>query len=131
MLLPIPAGPFRAYLFDCDGTIVDSMPLHYIAWKTALDEWRCPFPEELFYAWGGKPVDEILSTLNAAHGLAMPVDAVAIRKEGLYFDLLPQFRAIPEVVEHIECSVRTHSLRCSFRRASRLGHSIPDRNAPD
>lgn len=101
MMLPIPPGPFRAYLFDCDGTIVDSMPLHYVAWKTALDEWNCPFPEELFYAWGGKPVDEILSTLNAMHGLAMPVEAVAKRKEGLYFDLLPQLKPIPEVVEHI------------------------------
>jgi beta-phosphoglucomutase-like phosphatase (HAD superfamily) len=101
MMLPIPAGPFRAYLFDCDGTIVDSMPLHYVAWKTALDEWNCPFPEELFYAWGGKPVDEILSTLNGMHGLAMPVEAVGKRKEGLYFDLLPQLKPILEVVEHI------------------------------
>ena len=102
MKLPIPAGQFCAYLFDCDGTIVDSMPLHYIAWKTALDEWNCPFPEELFYAWGGKPVDEILSTLNAMHGLTMPVDVVAKRKEGFYFDLLPQLKVIPEVVEHID-----------------------------
>ncbi len=101
MILKIPAGPFRAYLFDCDGTIVDSMPLHYIAWKTALDEWNCPFPEELFYSWGGKPVDEILSTLNSMHGLAIPIDAVAKRKEGFYFDRLPQLKAIPEVVEHI------------------------------
>jgi beta-phosphoglucomutase-like phosphatase (HAD superfamily) len=102
MKLSIPAGPFRAYLFDCDGTIVDSMPLHYIAWKTALNEWNCPFPEDLFYAWGGKPVDEILSTLNGMHGLTMPVNAVATRKEGLYFSLLPQLKAIPEVVEHID-----------------------------
>jgi HAD superfamily hydrolase (TIGR01509 family) len=102
MMLPLPAGDFRAYLFDCDGTIVDSMPLHYIAWKTALAEWNCPFPEELFYAWGGKPVDEIISTLNAMNGLHMPVEAVGTRKEGLYFDLLPQLKAIPEVLAHIE-----------------------------
>jgi len=102
MKLQLPTGQFRAYLFDCDGTIVDSMPLHYVAWKTTLDEWNCPFPEELFYAWGGKPVDEIISTLNSMHGLAMPVDAVAKRKEDRYFDLLPQLNAIPEVVEHID-----------------------------
>jgi beta-phosphoglucomutase-like phosphatase (HAD superfamily) len=102
MKLAIPAGDFGAYLFDCDGTIVDSMPLHYIAWKTALDEWSCPFPEELFYAWGGKPVNEILSTLNDMHGLAMPVEAVGKRKEGFYYDLLPQLKAIPEVVAHID-----------------------------
>jgi beta-phosphoglucomutase-like phosphatase (HAD superfamily) len=102
MKLPLPAGVFRAYLFDCDGTIVDSMPLHYIAWKTALAEWNCSFPEELFYAWGGRPVDEIISTLNTMNGLHMPVEAVGTRKEGLYFDLLAQLKGIPEVLEHIE-----------------------------
>ena len=101
MKLPIPDGAFKAYLFDCDGTIVDSMPLHYIAWKTALGEWGCPFPEDLFYSWGGKPVLEIISTLNAMHGLDMPVAEVAKRKEGLYYDLLPQLQIIPEVLEHI------------------------------
>jgi HAD superfamily hydrolase (TIGR01509 family) len=102
MKLPLPAGEFAAYLFDCDGTIVDSMPLHYIAWKTTLAEYGCPFPEDLFYAWGGKPVDEIISTLNGMHGLNMPVEEVGIRKEGMYFDMLPQLTAIKEVVEHID-----------------------------
>jgi HAD superfamily hydrolase (TIGR01509 family) len=102
MKLELPAGHFRAYLFDCDGTIVDSMPLHYVAWKKALGEWNCPFEEELFYAWGGRPVTEIISALNQMHGLAMPVDGVAKRKEGLYFELEDQLKAIPEVIEHIE-----------------------------
>lgn len=102
MKLPIPDGPFRAYLFDCDGTIVDSMPLHYIAWKTALGEWNCTFDEGLFYSWGGKPVDEIIETLNLMQSLNMPVEAVGIRKESLYFEMLPKLQAIDEVVEHID-----------------------------
>jgi HAD superfamily hydrolase (TIGR01509 family) len=102
MKLSIPAGDFRAYLFDCDGTIVDSMPLHYIAWKTTLAEWSCPFPEDLFYSWGGKPVDWIISTLNEMNGLHMPVEALGTRKEAMYFDMLPQLKAVPEVLEHIE-----------------------------
>jgi beta-phosphoglucomutase-like phosphatase (HAD superfamily) len=36
MKLAIPPGDFQAYLFDCDGTIADSMPLHYLAWSKAL-----------------------------------------------------------------------------------------------
>jgi HAD superfamily hydrolase (TIGR01509 family) len=102
MKLKLPDGSFRAYLFDCDGTIADSMPLHYLAWKKALGEWGCEFEEELFYAWGGMPVAEIISTLNSKHGLTMPVEAVAHRKEGLYYELLPQLKAVPEVLEHIE-----------------------------
>jgi HAD superfamily hydrolase (TIGR01509 family) len=101
MKLKLPAGSFRAYLFDCDGTIVDSMPLHYIAWKTALGEWGCEFEEKLFYSWGGKPTDVIVSTLNQMHGLKMPVEAVTVHKEELYFDLLPRLKSIPEVMEHI------------------------------
>lgn len=102
MKLQLPAGDFRAYLFDCDGTIAESMPLHYIAWKTALAEWNCVYPEALFYSWGGKPTREIIADLNQMNGLEMPVEEVAVRKEELYFELLPQMVAIPEVVEHID-----------------------------
>lgn len=102
MKLKLPAGDFRAYLFDCDGTIVDSMPLHYLAWKEALSKYGCDFPEELFYAWGGKPVGEIISELNRMNGLDMPVEKLGEYKEGLYFAQLPTLKAIPEVVEHID-----------------------------
>lgn len=102
MRLTLPEGSFRAYLFDCDGTIADSMPLHYQAWRKALGEWNCEFDEKLFYTWGGMPVAEIVATLNERHGLSMPVDLVARRKEDLYFELLPQLKPVPEVLEHIE-----------------------------
>jgi len=102
MKLKIPAGAFLAYLFDCDGTIADSMPLHYVAWRSALAEWKCDFPEDLFYAWGGFPVAEIISRLNERQGLKMPIAEVARRKEELYFDALPQLKAVPEVLEHID-----------------------------
>lgn len=100
--LQLPAGEFRAYLFDCDGTIVDSMPLHYVAWKQALAEWNCPFEEKLFYAWGGRPVTDILTSLNEMNGLHMPIEQVAKRKETLYYDQLANLKVIPEVVAHID-----------------------------
>ena len=104
MKLRLPEGKFSAYLFDCDGTIVDSMPLHYMAWKKALGEWDCEFGEDLFYAWGGRPTGEIIATLNQQQGLSMPVEAVSSRKEDFYFELLPQLTAIADVVEHIEAA---------------------------
>jgi beta-phosphoglucomutase-like phosphatase (HAD superfamily) len=102
--LTLPEGTFKAYLFDCDGTIVNSMPLHYIAWERVLAEWNCEFGEQTFYAWGGMPVAEIIATLNVRDGLTMPVEEVAKRKEALYFEILPQLKAVPEVLEHIEFS---------------------------
>jgi HAD superfamily hydrolase (TIGR01509 family) len=104
MKLILPPGTFSAYLFDCDGTIADSMPLHFLAWHAALAEWNCEFSEDLFYAWGGMSVAEIIAALNRERGLHMPVAEVAKRKEALYFENLPQLKAVPEVLEHIVAS---------------------------
>jgi HAD superfamily hydrolase (TIGR01509 family) len=101
MKLSIPPGDFAAYLFDCDGTIADSMPLHYVAWKQTLTENNCDFPEKLFYDWGGIPTDKIVALLNEKHGLAMPVEHVVATKEDRFYELLPTLKVIPEVLEHI------------------------------
>ena len=69
MNLKLPEGDFCAYLFDCDGTIADSMPLHHKAWKKALAEYGATYEEDLFYAWGGKPVRKIIADLNEMQGL--------------------------------------------------------------
>ena len=100
--LSIPPGDFRAYLFDCDGTVADSMPLHYLAWKQALGEWGCDFSEERFYELGGLPIVEIIELLGREQSIEMPVVQVARRKEELYFDHLPQLQCVAEVREHID-----------------------------
>jgi len=129
MKLKLPAGNFAAYLFDCDGTVADSMPLHYIAWKTALAEWGCEFEEQYFYSLGGMPVREIVATLNQKNGLHMPIEDVAHRKENLYYELLPQLKAVPEVLEHVEeaqgripCAVVSGSTRESVLASLRALH---------
>ncbi|TBL45015.1 HAD family hydrolase [Verrucosispora sp. SN26_14.1] len=102
MMLPLPTGDFQAYLFDCDGTIVDSMPLHYTAWRQALDEWECAFPEDLFYAWAGRPTLDIVDALNEQQRLNMPVETVVARREEHYQRLLPTAAGIPGVLHHIQ-----------------------------
>jgi beta-phosphoglucomutase family hydrolase len=105
MTLPLPEGPFAAYLFDCDGTIVDSMPLHYIAWQRALADYGCTdFTEELFYSLGGMPVADVVAVLNRRYGLSMPIDELAHRKENLYYELIHDLQPVAEVLEHIHAS---------------------------
>jgi HAD superfamily hydrolase (TIGR01509 family) len=101
-VLALPPGEFAAYLFDCDGTVVDSMPLHYLAWRQAVSEWGGEFGEELFYEWGGKTVADIISGLNSLLGLSMPAEALTRRREELYRELLPELTAVAEVLEVID-----------------------------
>jgi len=100
--ITIPSGDFQAYLFDCDGTVADSMPLHYVAWNQALGEWGCTFTEERFYQLGGLPIVEIIGLIGREQGIEMPTGQVAKRKEQLYFEYLPSLQCVPEVLEHIE-----------------------------
>jgi beta-phosphoglucomutase-like phosphatase (HAD superfamily) len=70
-LLPIPEGLFKAYLFDMDGTVADTMPLHYVAWSTAVQEAGGTFPEDLFYSWAGIPLIRTVEMLNEKFGYKM------------------------------------------------------------
>lgn len=51
----IPDGDFEGYIFDCDGTLADSMPMHYESWRYALKKHGARFELtwELFYSLAG------------------------------------------------------------------------------
>lgn len=98
--LSLPPGT-TGLVFDCDGTLADTMPLHYLAWKDALGEHGHDFPEALFYEMAGIPTARIIELLNDRHGYKMPVDATAHRKEELYLQHIPKVTAIAEVVAFV------------------------------
>jgi HAD superfamily hydrolase (TIGR01509 family) len=103
-LIPMPLDfTPGAILFDCDGTLVDTMPLHYRAWRHTLDTAGQPtlFPESQFYAWGGVCASEILVRLNRDHGTDLDVDALTHAKEMAYRDLIPQLAGIDAVLAEV------------------------------
>jgi len=97
--LDIPDRAFGGYIFDCDGTIADNMPLHYRAWSMAMADFGGEYPEELFYAWGGRPTAVIVGLLNEKYGLALDVDETVQRKEKYYLTLISEVVPVPEVME--------------------------------
>jgi beta-phosphoglucomutase family hydrolase len=98
MPLSLPAGDFRAFIFDCDGTLADNMHLHYEAWSRAMRDFGSTYPEELFYEWGGVPTGDIVRRLNEKFGLNLDVDEVVRRKEHYYRESIPQVGPMHEVI---------------------------------
>ncbi len=98
MRLDLPAQPFQAYIFDCDGTIADTMPLHFRAWTRAMEEFGGTFPEDLFYSWGGIPTFKIVEMLNEKYGTHMDPNVVPVVKEQYFVELIPQVLPIEPVV---------------------------------
>jgi beta-phosphoglucomutase family hydrolase len=102
MKLVIPKGHFEAYLFDCDGTIADTMPLHYKAWSKVLAEEGCTFSEDEFYGYAGMPVAETVRLLNNLQGLSMSPEGISQKREELYFESLHLVKPVAEVLEQIQ-----------------------------
>jgi HAD superfamily hydrolase (TIGR01509 family) len=94
-----PTKSYRGYIFDCDGTLAHSMPMHYRAWRKAVSEFGGKIDEELFYSLGGVPTTKIVELLNEKDGTMMDPVIVANRKENLYLTLIDQIEPIAEVVE--------------------------------
>jgi len=89
----------QALIFDCDGTLADTMPLHWRAWQTVAERYGLDFPEARFYALGGVPAREILEILSKEQGRPLDARAVAMEKEATYTPFVPQVRPVDEVVK--------------------------------
>ena len=98
MSLSLPPGRFAAYLFDIDGTLADTMPLHYRAWRATLDPLGAEYPEELFYELGGTPSRRIVEILNKRNGLDLPPQPTARQKEKAFVALLDGVKPIEAVM---------------------------------
>jgi beta-phosphoglucomutase family hydrolase len=88
----------KALIFDCDGTLADSMPLHWRAWQTVLRKYKLFFPEERFYALGGVPSRDILKMLSQEQGISLDHHDAAREKEMAYLPFLEQVKPIRLVV---------------------------------
>lgn len=88
----------RGIIFDCDGTLADTMPLHWRAWQVIASRHRFRFPQERFYALGGVPSRDIVKTLSTEQGVPLDWLAVAREKEAEYLPLIAQVEPINTVV---------------------------------
>jgi HAD superfamily hydrolase (TIGR01509 family) len=105
--LELPENGYDAVVFDCDGTLVDSMPAHFEAWCEALSLHGAKgvLKEDVFYAMGGRPTKDIVVELNDEYGLKLDPASVALSKREAFLKKLDSLTLIDEVAEF------AHSLR--------------------
>lgn len=92
----LPAG----LVFDCDGTLLHTMPHHWAAWEQTARENGIALTCEQLLALAGKPTKAIMELLVAQQGLqGVDVDAAVQRKQDLYVQLAHQTEPIHEVLD--------------------------------
>lgn len=89
----------KGLIFDCDGTLADTMPLHWHAWQIVTQRHNLHFPEDRFYATGGVPSRDILKLLAREQGRSLDHIAVAHEKEEAYLPLIAKAQPIHAVLE--------------------------------
>jgi beta-phosphoglucomutase-like phosphatase (HAD superfamily) len=99
-----PPDGFDAVIFDCDGTLVDSMPAHFDAWCDALALHGAGgvFKEDVFFAMGGRPTLDIVVELNDEYNLKLDPGAVALAKREAFLKRLSSVTLIDEVATFAE-----------------------------
>jgi HAD superfamily hydrolase (TIGR01509 family) len=94
-----PKKRYAGYIFDCDGTLAHSMPVHYRAWADTVERHGGHFPEDLFYSLGGVPSVRIVEILNDKFGTSLEPELVATEKELLYVERIATTQPITEVAD--------------------------------
>lgn len=110
MQLDIPVGDFAGYLFDLDGTLIDSMPVHLRAWTEVLQRagLRERFDADYFYSLGGVPTLDSAVLFGQRYGLTFDAHRLVDDKERIYLDLLADVREITPVADYARCVALTH-----------------------
>jgi beta-phosphoglucomutase family hydrolase len=89
----------KGLVFDCDGTLADTMPLHWRAWQLITQKHKLHFPIDRFYSLGGVPSRDILKMLAKEQGRTIDHIAVAHEKENAYLPMMAEVEPIHAVVE--------------------------------
>ena len=98
--MPDYTNDYDALIFDCDGTLTDSMPLHYIAWRDTMAGYGITFAEDRFYKMGGMPSEKIIAILCDEQSVVVDdIDAAAEKKEAAFADRIDRLQTKQDVCQ--------------------------------
>ena len=92
----------KALIFDLDGTLADTMPIHFWAYKHILINYGIDFTPELFAALAGIPAVGSIAKLNEMYGTKMNAEEVGHLKEHEYEKIMHKMKPIVPVVDFMK-----------------------------
>ncbi|WP_024871403.1 HAD family hydrolase [Tolumonas lignilytica] len=90
---------YDGFVFDLDGTLVDSMPLHLAGWKHASTLYGFEYDPDWFYNLGGVPSRKIAKLVAETQNIQLDLDAVTKIKADYYQRVIAQSVVFPAMKE--------------------------------
>jgi beta-phosphoglucomutase family hydrolase len=91
----------KGLIFDLDGTLADTMPIHYIAWKNAAAKYGIDFTTDLFSQLAGIPLYPTVEKLNQIFGKNIDPKEMGDLKEEEFennMHLTPEIKVVTDLV---------------------------------
>lgn len=92
----------KALIFDLDGTLVDTMPVHYEAWKAILKKRGIDFSEKLFESFSGIPTFKIVPLVNKIFNINLDPEEIVTEKESNFLSNIDKIKPIYPVIEIVK-----------------------------
>jgi beta-phosphoglucomutase-like phosphatase (HAD superfamily) len=109
-----PVAPYQALIFDCDGTLADTLPAHYQAWARALRERGIELERSWYHAHCGVSAADFIELIDRRHGGGIDRAALDADRIALYRSLVPSIEEIAAVAD----VARAHAGRVPMAVAS-------------
>jgi beta-phosphoglucomutase family hydrolase len=100
--IPEPGPHIQALIFDLDGTLADTMSLHFMAYKNLLEQYGIAFTPVLFRTLAGIPAVGTIERLNEMFGTTMNPEETAQKKEQEYEKRMDRIQPIKPVVDVVK-----------------------------
>jgi HAD superfamily hydrolase (TIGR01509 family) len=107
-------GFIQGLIFDCDGTLVDSMPLHMKAWEYAITQAGGIWDYDFIFSKKGMQGQDILAAYNKTFGTNLDAETTAGIKQQYFFSHCKEMKPIEPVVD----VVRRYATRLPMAVAS-------------
>jgi HAD superfamily hydrolase (TIGR01509 family) len=92
----------KALIFDCDGTLADSMPLHMLAWKIVFRELGEPYREAFLDPLKGMNDEEIVKLYNKTFHREFNPKEVVDRKHDYFLSNIKSVHPIQPVIDIVK-----------------------------
>ncbi|MBA5763240.1 beta-phosphoglucomutase family hydrolase [Vibrio sp. 404] len=100
--MPLNYDQYHGFIFDMDGTLLDTMPVHLIAWEQTAKKYRFPYSKDWIYSMGGMPSLKILAEINKRYQLNIPIQQASQFKMSTFTDISNHVKRIKPVTDVLE-----------------------------
>ena len=94
----------KALIFDLDGTLSDSLPVHLTTWNKLGEEYGFTFDPNILHEMTGRPTIEFAVRVVEQYGLTVKPEKLVKQKQESFWELSNLLKPVEEVVSIVKSS---------------------------